>query len=256
MKRNLILLLTAALLMIPGAYVKVSVAEIDPPFRPGEKLTFELKWGFIPAGEAVLRVFPMETVQGIRSYHFVVEARTNDFIDSIYKVRDRIDAYADERMTRSLRYQKKQREGKHKRNVVVNFDWNRKEVQYVNAGNPRKPVSVPEGTFDPLSVFYAFRLQELKEGTEFKAPVTDGKKYVVGNAEILKREKIKVSGKEYDTYLVEPEMEKVEGIFEKSKNARLQIWVTTDHRHIPVKIRSKVVVGSFTGELVSIENEN
>jgi len=29
------------------------------------------------------------------------------------------------------------------------------------------------------------------------------------------------------------------------------LWVTADKRRIPVKIKSKVVVGSFVGELVS-----
>jgi len=40
-------------------------------------------------------------------------------------------------------------------------------------------------------------------------------------------------------------------VFEKSKNAKIQVWVTADKRRMPVKIKSKVVVGSFVGELVS-----
>jgi len=55
----------------------------------------------------------------------------------------------------------------------------------------------------------------------------------------------------YDTFLIEPEIEHVGGVFEKSKNAKIQVWVTADRRRMPVKIKSKVVVGSFVGELVS-----
>ncbi len=55
----------------------------------------------------------------------------------------------------------------------------------------------------------------------------------------------------YDTYLIEAEIKQVDGVFEKSKNAKIQVWVTEDRRRMPVKIKSKVVVGSFAGELVS-----
>jgi hypothetical protein len=38
------------------------------------------------------------------------------------------------------------------------------------------------------------------------------------------------------------------------KNEKLRVWVTADKRHIPVKIKSKVKVGSFVGELISVGN--
>jgi hypothetical protein len=46
-------------------------------------------------------------------------------------------------------------------------------------------------------------------------------------------------------------LEHIGGVFEKSKNARIRLWVTADERRILVKVKSKVVVGSFTGELIS-----
>ncbi len=47
------------------------------------------------------------------------------------------------------------------------------------------------------------------------------------------------------------ELKHIGGVFEKSKNAEIKVWVTADTRRIPVKIKSKVVVGSFIGELIS-----
>ena len=60
-----------------------------------------------------------------------------------------------------------------------------------------------------------------------------------------------MAGKTYDTYLIEPDLEHVGGVFEKSEDAIIQLWVTADKRRIPVQIKSEVVVGSFVGELVS-----
>jgi len=51
---------------------------------------------------------------------------------------------------------------------------------------------------------------------------------------------------------LEPNLKDIGGVFEKSKDAKISIWVTADHRRIPVMIKSKVIVGSFVGELTDI----
>ncbi len=222
------------------------------PFSPGEKLTIHVKWGFIRAGEAVLEVFPIEVVNGVQSHHFVLIVKTSNFVDFFYKVRERIDSYADTNMTHSILY-KDQKQGKRKKNVIVDFNWEKNEAQYSNLGKKKNPISILPGSFDPLSVFYAFRLHDLKVNTEIERAVTDGKKCVMGKAKVLRREKIKVADRTYDTYLVVPDLEHLEGVFEKSKDAELKIWVTADELRIPVRIKSKVIVGSFVAELVSAE---
>jgi hypothetical protein len=229
------------------------IADGDYPFRPGEKLTYELFWEVIPAGTAVLEVRPMETVDGTRAYHFAFTVKSTPFIDNFYKVRDFVDAYVDTSMTHSILYRQKQQEGKHKRDIAVTFDWIKAQTQYENFGKKTKPIPILPGTFDPLSVFYAFRLRQLGENMTFEIPVSDGKKCTIGKARILERQTIKVASGEYDTFLVEPDMKDVGGVFNKSKDAKLHVWVTSDENHIPVKITSKVVVGRFVAELVSIE---
>lgn len=99
-----------------------------------------------------------------------------------------------------------------KRGVVVNFHWREKESQYSNFGEKIGPISILPGSFDPLSVFYAFRLQDLKEDLVIERAVTDGKKCVIGRAKVIKREKIKVINGIYDTYLVEPDLEHIGGV--------------------------------------------
>ena len=179
-------------------------------------------------------------------------AKTNSFFDKVYKVRDRIDAYTDVEMTHSVLYKKKQHEGSRKRDVVVNIDWRKNQAQYSNFNNKLIPIDLLPGSFDPLSAFYFMRLLDLKNEV-LKRPVTDGKRCVIGKATVIKRETIKVESNTYDTYLIEPELKHIRGVFEKSTNATIQIWVTADRRHIPVKIKSRVVVGAFVGELVSAE---
>ena len=79
---------------------------------------------------------------------------------------------------------------------------------------------------------------------------------MLGRAKIVKRERIRVAGVDYDTFLAEPDLEPIGGVFKKSPHAKIQLWVTADHRRIPVRIKSRVVVGSFTADLVSYEEGN
>jgi hypothetical protein len=222
------------------------------PFIPGEKLTFQVRWAFIPAGEGTLEIHPMTEVNGSPSYRFSFTARTYEMVDMFYKVRDRIDAYTDHAMTRSLLYTKNQ-DGKRHRRVTVNFDWEKNEARYTDIGEERDPIPILPGSFDPLSVFYAFRLFELHEGLVLQLPVTDGKKNVIGTATVIRRETVTVRGTSYDTFLVEPDLEHLGGVFEKKRDSKLKIWVTADGTSTPVRIESEVIVGSFVAELVSRE---
>ncbi len=240
-----------AAVIILGPKENINAFDNNFPFSPGEKLTFQLKWTIFPAGKGTLEILPKETINGVKSYHFVMTAKSNSFIDHFYKVRDRIDAYADIEMTRTILYKKKQREGKTKKDVIVYFNWKNNQAQYTTLKNKRDPIDILSGSFDPLSAFYYVRLFNLKENTKIKRPVTDGKKCVIGQANVIKRETLKLSSGTYDTYLIEPDLKHVGGVFEKSKDAKIQVWVTADKRRIPVKIKSKVVVGSFVGEIVS-----
>lgn len=225
----------------------------DNPFKPGERLTYTLRWGFIHAGEAMLEVQPMTEMGGQPAYHFVMTAKSNAFIDAFYKVRDRIDAYADAGMQQSLLFKKKQREGNYKRDVVITFDWSKNIAQYENKGKKKDPIPLMPGSFDPLSAFYYIRHMEMKPGAKISQPITDGKKNVVGEARVVRRETIKVDGQPYDTFLIIPDLKHVGGVFKESENAKMQIWVTADSRHIPVRLKSKVMVGSFVGDLVKVE---
>jgi hypothetical protein len=195
----------------------------------------------------------MTDMGGQPAYHFVMTAKSNAFIDAVYKVRDRIDAYADAGMRQSLLFKKKQREGNYSRDVVITFDWSKNIAQYENKGKKRDPIPLMPGSFDPLSAFYYVRRMEMAPGAKIMQPITDGKKNVVGEVTVARRETIKVDGRSYDTFLLVPDLRHVGGVFKESENAKMQIWVTADSRHIPVRLKSKVVVGSFVGDLVNVE---
>jgi hypothetical protein len=251
----LVVLMLAFVVQVPQFSLADTHAKTDAefPFAPGERLVFELRWAVVPAGKAVLEVMPMKTINGSRAYHFRMTAESNAFVDMFYKVRDRIDSYVAADMSRTIHYRQKQHEGSSKRNIKVQFDWDNSTAQYSDGRKIRNAIDIVPGTFDPLSVFYYSRLAEFETNGIIECPISDGKKIVSGAARIVRKEIIEVPGGTFETYLIEPELKDIGGVFKKSKDAKIQLWVTADERRLPVKIASKVSVGSFVGELITIE---
>lgn len=212
---------------------------------------YAIRWLFVPAGIAEMEVSGETGSDDLAetAFKFTLTAKTYPALDLLYKYRERVESYVSKNVERSLLY-KKVLSGKSKRDIVVTFDWEKQHAQYTNFGEQREPISIEPGTLDPLSAFYHIRGQNLKEGLVLQRPVTDGKKVVIGRATVLKREHIRINGKTYDTFKIEPELKHVKGVFEKSKNAKMHIWVTADEKKMLVKLKSKVAIGSFTAELI------
>ncbi len=242
--------LIAALGLCLG-FTGVPALSQDLPFQPGEELVYRIKWSFIPGATAVLKVLKTEILDGKPAQHFTLKVKSNKFVDSIYKVRSQIDGWTDLFVTHSLLYKKRQNEGRHRRNVVVTFDWGANRVRYYDflKGKSRSAKLMP-GAFDPLSAAFYFRTLTLQKESVIIYPVCDGKKCVSGRGQVVDREKIRIDGETYDTWVVVPELKHVGGVFRKTKDAKVRLWVTADHRRLPVKLTSKVIVGSFVAELV------
>ncbi len=235
-------------------WLRISAASTEAErIIPGEKLTYELRWENIPAGSMQLEVHPIIIMGGVEAHHFVMTAKSNSTVDFFIKIRDRIDAYADTDMTHSL-YYKKGESGERKRQEVIEFDWQESKVRYTDTGRTHPPIELVPGSFDPLSAFYFTRMVISENNPNVVRPVTDGKKNFNGKATMVRRERITLkNGKTYDAFCLKPDMGLFGGVFKDSKNPQLMVWLTADERRIPIMIKSKVKVGYFIGELVSME---
>ena len=249
---NSVMLASALVLFIHSSAISGN-AIVFPrkiPFSPGDKLTYEGKWGPIPAGEVTLEVLPKETIGGVEAYHFAMTTKTNAVVDLLYKIREREDSFVDGNMTHSILY-KKWEESKHPRDITVNFDWDKLEATRTNFGEKSPPIQIVPGTFDPLALLFILRLQDLKENAVVEIPVTDGDTNYRVKVTVGKRDSIEIQGKMYDAFEVTPDMERLEQIVKKSANPQLRIWYTADAQRIPLRINSKVGIVSFIFELVS-----
>jgi hypothetical protein len=256
MNRCVQTILLSLLSLSAVAFTFPAAAAEHHPFQPGEKMQYVLKYGVIPAGEATLEVHDMEEINGEEAYHFVLTAKSNSFIDIFFKVRDRIDSYADAGMNHSLLYKKDQKEGSTRRNITVDFDWQNNESTYVNFDSVPMVTGQLPGTFDPLSVFYYSRLLDLQKVVEFEHPVTDGTKNLMGILRVIGKETVTVPAGVFETLVLEPDLQNVEGVFSKEQRAKIRLWVTDDEHRLLVQMKSKAIVGSFVAELVAVEGHD
>ena len=223
---------------------------IKVPFGPGERLTYEIYWTFVHAGDAVLEVMDDTEVDGTPARHFKATASTVPWVDKFYKVRDSMDAWTDEGVTRSLRYKKDQNEGSYHKSVDLVFDKQAGQTRRFVRGELKHTLDQPPDVFDPMSILFSFRKQILYKTMRFRANVTDGKVSVVGQAFVEGMEDLETPMGVIPTFRVRLDISHLSGVFKKSPDGELLVWFSADSRRLPVKVRSKVVVGHFTMELV------
>lgn len=221
----------------------------ETPFLPGEKLEYELSWGFIPVGVALIEVVPTDPNPDA-SWMIRFSVRTNGFADAFYKVRTEATTWVDSNFSKSLRYEKFQQEGKTKKTVKVEFDYDLKKVIYLENNLQPRHLMLEKKVYDPLAIAYAYRFHPAETGIGRVLPTCDGKKFLDVKINVGNREKVKVPFGEFWANDVVPEMKNLSGVFKKSPKGMLRVWYSADNRRIPVKISSKVVVGNFTARLI------
>jgi hypothetical protein len=214
-------------------------------FGVGERLEFSVGYGVIKAGTAVLEIPEIAKLNGRKCYHIVSTARSNKFFSVFFKVDDKVESFMDVYGLYSLRYDKHLREGKFRADVSMIFDQANNLAIY---GEGRDTFEVTEYVQDVLSAFYFVRTQELTVGRSiFVDNHTDRKNYPL-EVKVLRKERIKVEAGEFDCLVVEPILQ-TPGIFEQKGS--LTVWLTDDEVKMPVLMKSKVVIGSISSELIN-----
>jgi hypothetical protein len=224
-----------------------------------EKLTFNVKYGFISAAEAVMEITEYTHHDSIDCWLFTTRSRTRPFFDHIFRVRDEIESVIDKEKLISYRFEKKLNEGKYKQhrihlyypdqNITYYLKYSRKSKQF-----KQNKMEIPDNTHDMLSAFYYVRNQQLVVGDTLSINVTVDGVSVVTKVLILELETIEtIFGDKTECLVIEPILE-TEAVFKQT--GRIKIWLTNDANKIPVKMESKITFGSFKAYLEKYETSS
>ncbi|MFZ7126119.1 MAG: DUF3108 domain-containing protein [Desulfobacterales bacterium] len=226
------------------------------PFAPGERLAYEILWETVPAGHAAIQVCPMEEKDGVPIHHFAVEIRTNPAIDRLYRVRGRIDGWADLSINRSLKLVNDMKAGGKPKQFEVDFDWDQSRALY-RRNEERKNRSIPleESTLDLVSALYFARSQPLREGMRISRTVNNGKRMYRMTAEVFGRETITVDGSQWEAFRIAPRIVKLNGR-SRRRPIDLQVWISADTRRLPLRVVAKLPLGRFIVELRNPDSDH
>lgn len=220
-------------------------------FDVGETLEFNVRYGFIVAGKAVLTIPNLEYYKGRKSYY--IESRVNSlpFFSTFYKVEDLYISVVDAEGIFPWRFEQHIKEGKYTRDFEAEFD------HYLGiAKTSEGEYPIESYVHDIISAFYYTRtidFSNMKPGQRITL-----KNFYKDTTYILEvkykgKQQVEVKAGKFNCIVVEPIIQ--EGGLFKSEGT-LYIWLTDDKRKIPVMVKSKILIGSITAELTKYSGIN
>lgn len=215
-----------------------------------ERFEYDLHWGIIKVGTAVLEV--QDNRDTIR---ISAKAWSSGFISTFYPVEDIIvstvrknsSAGAESPAFLPFNYRVKLREGRHRRDKEVVFDAQSGRITFSDyRNNERVGFPFNEAVRDPLSGFFYVRRLPLEIGKSVYVEVFESKKHYTAEVKILRKESVATTLGTRQALVIRP-LVRSEGIFVNKGD--IYIWLTDNEKRIPVLVRAKVPIGSVTATL-------
>jgi hypothetical protein len=228
---------------------------VAPPlgFGAGERLAFRMTYARLTAGRADIAVD-----SAVHEGRPVLRLRLDVASEGVfawlfrYRVDDHTVATWDPATGCSLGIEKHLREGKAARDQVVHIDPVTGTATVEDGKIAQKVFQLGPCALDVFSAFFVARQRGLDQGGQLTVRVFDNGKLYELPFRPLRYETLDLPeplGKRVRTQVVEPVVPPGSGLF--TQEGRLLVWVTADARRIPVRVRSKVPVGSVSGDLES-----
>ncbi len=220
-------------------------------FKAGEILTYKLHYGIIDAGVAVLEVKPtILDVSGRKVFHVVGNGYSRGTFDWFFKVRDRYETFIDKDAMLPWMFVRRVNEG----GYIINQDYTFNHyTNKVDVGEGEK-ISIPEGTQDMISAFYSARnldLSKAKEGDVFTINSIVDKEIWPLKIRYVGKDEIKTELGKYKCLKFRPIVQKGR-IFKHEED--LNVWISDDENHVPLRAQAKLLVGSVKLDIVSAQN--
>jgi hypothetical protein len=230
-----------------AAVVNAPMTTVARPFKAGEKLTYDVRFGSIKVGTGSMEVRGLESVRGERAYHTVFRVKGGT---AFYNVDDQFESWFSAENLSSLRFYKDQAEGFNKpKTTQYDIFPDRGSYDEITDSEGEQPsVSNP---LDDGSFLYFIRTVPLVVGQTYsfnryfkpdRNPVT---------ISVVRRERITVPAGTFDAIVVQPTI-KSKGIF--SEGGHAEVWLSDDDRRMVLQVKSQLKFGSLNLYLTSAKN--
>jgi hypothetical protein len=218
-------------------------------FKVGERLTFDLNYGFITAGVAEFHIPKIKRISGREAYHVTFKVNSVASFDVLYRVRDTYETYIDVDGIFPWRFEQHIREGGYTRDFSAFFDQRK-----LKAKTSEGEYEIPKYVNDIVSAFYYARtldFSSLKVNDKIRLQNFYKDKVYDLDVIYLGKETVEVDAGKFECIKVEPLVQEG-GLFKHEGD--IVIWLTNDALKVPVKVRTKIIIGYIDAELTKYEN--
>ncbi|MBU0961564.1 MAG: DUF3108 domain-containing protein [Proteobacteria bacterium] len=222
-------------------------------YQGGESLVYKVSWtGGLKIGELHMEMNRVDDESGER-YELRARVKDSGLFHFFYPVDDTFITIVEGEQRLPVSYYVRQKEGRsYEATRETHYDQQTGAIRYRKNEQDWQLYKVDGVTHNEFSSFFFTRVLQLDPERPVIVPTfADGKRHeVVVRTGVPKRISDTVRG-DVNVIPVTPVME-FKGLYDKDGDT--VIWFTDDLCRIPVRINSKILIGSLTAELVSYSN--
>lgn len=231
------------------------IAQPKPPLRNipneafglGEELYYKVSYKFITAGTGSFKIGQQALeYNGMPCYDIRFEVQSLKSLDWLYRVRDTYRTVVDIGGIFPWFFEQHNREGGYSKDFWAELRHDT-GLAKTNEGD----FAIEPFTHDVLSAFFYVRtldLRSVRVGASLTLKNFAGKETFDLKVRVLGRETISVEAGTFRCIILEPLV--MEGGLFKNEG-KILLWLSDDGRKIPVRVRTKVLIGNVDAELTS-----
>jgi hypothetical protein len=196
----------------------------------------------MPVGKAQLTNFGKERFRGEDLIHIGAQSQTLDYLNSIFHARATVDSYINPQDLDSRFFlQNLEVINKADEKKEISYDQKKHVMTYVGPRGTEERI-IDSHAQDPLSAIYYIQNKKFEPGDRFSLGLNTNQKNYIISGELVKKEKIQISGENYDILLFESQVGR------KDNNPRHQvkfrIWfLDYQGKRQPILIKAMTNIG-------------
>ncbi|MAI43576.1 MAG: DUF3108 domain-containing protein [Opitutales bacterium TMED207] len=228
----------------------VSLAETEnvPLFQKNSHFDYDIYWSFLKIGSAQLSFHDIEIPKSTdKKYEVRFSVKSNELVSAIYPIESHIVSsliISNDQIKPSI-YTKNSNEGGKQSDSIVRFNYQLNQITEEKDETLLQPIEITKDLQDPLSLIVAICQNDFQIDPIFQQDVSDGGQIISIRSSYLQSETIKTQLGEFRTEVIDIDPQRLRGVFKKSPDANVVLYLSEHSPAIPLKLKSKVRVGSF-----------
>ena len=251
----LIALIMTALLPVSGGPKTVSkqfTLQQKNAFQVGEEISYRIHYGLVDAGVATIAVKKQTKLNGKPVYHLVGTGKTVGMTDWFFKTRDVYESYIDTQTMLPQKFVRDVNEGGYQIKRDITFERTGSTTKAKDAAFKKDTVfTLPADVHDIFSAFYYARnlnVVGIQPGDIIEIPVFLDHEIFPFKIKFVSRDLVKTKFGKIKCLKFVPVVQKGR-VFEDEDD--MHLWISDDPYHVPIRIKSELLVGSIKIDLDS-----